>query len=509
MAFRFLLFFVLILTLNVDAQKHDNIWILGSKYHKDGDSCQYGIEISFDKEVKINRRLINQSMDAHNLSFSDLNGQLLYYTNGCSIRGFNDKIIQNGDSLNLLDDYKSFCAGFEQEPGLEQTVGYPFANASLFLPLDNGKLLYLSLETWVIPTKYPYVFSPNILSTLIDTSSNKVIYKNREVLSGKSTMSRYGLTACKHVDNKSWWVIARNNIDSVFRILLVTSDSIINKSQIIGKRYISSDLGQSAFSPNGKWFAWYSKTNGLEIMHFDRENGILSEYQNIAVNDTLIGFGGLAFSPNNRFIYVSSQADLYQFDLDSSNIEQSVVHIEHNKEAICGCGLDFPANYYQMQLGPDCKIYMSSRSSIRCLHVIKYPDRKGKECQFSEISLLLPSYNHGSLPEFPNYRINQPYPCDSTIRFMTSNLDFGSDYFFSNVFPNPAFDILNVDIELPGERNIKFDILDINGRLVLENNLSKFNSNYLFDISQLYPGIYFYILATQKGILKNGKFVKL
>ncbi len=133
-------------------------------------------------------------------------------------------------------------------------------------------------------------------------------------------MVRYGLEACRHANGKSWWVVSRNYYDSSFNVLFISEDSITYKKQYIGRKFDNNDVGQSVFSSNGEWLAWYSKTYGLELLKFDKLNGVLSEYRNFEVFDTSLGTGGIAFSLNNRFIYVSGLYDLFQFDVEATDI---------------------------------------------------------------------------------------------------------------------------------------------------------------------------------------------
>lgn len=503
MKIKFILLFIAITNLYSIAQKYDYSWILGSKYYNDGDSCFYGIELDFNNRLNIHRRVLNETINAHNNSFSDFNGNLLMYTNGCAFFNSDDKIMENGDSLNLTYDYNSFC---NSDP---EQFGIPYPNASLFLPVDDKNIMYLSLETKTDPNKLPHVFSPNILASLINIREKKVLYKNKPLLPDSFKLNRHGLVACKHNDNISWWVISRSANNSLFHILKITGDSVSYQEQIIGELYISKDLGQATFNSSGNILAWYSRTNGLEIMNFDRTTGTLSEYKKISIVDSSGGYGGVAFSPNERFLYVSTAWDLYQIDMNAKDIEQSMELIQHYNGSYCNCGsINFQALYYQMQLGPDCRIYISSHSSVLCLHVILYPDRKAKECQFVETGLKLSSYNYRSIPEFPNYRIEKTFPCDSTLRTETFNLKFGDEYQLISVYPNLIYDKLNLDIELIGENYANFELFTINGKRIINDKLSTSISHYLYDIHDLAPGIYFYQIFNKKGILDRGRLVK-
>jgi hypothetical protein len=67
------------------------------------------------------------------------------------------------------------------------------------------------------------------------------------------------------------------------------------------------------------------------------------------------------------------------------------------------------------QLAPDGRIYMSSNSGTRYLHVIEQPDSLGLACSVCQHCVELPSYNSFSIPNFPNYRLHHEVgsPCDT------------------------------------------------------------------------------------------------
>lgn len=72
-------------------------------------------------------------------------------------------------------------------------------------------------------------------------------------------------------------------------------------------------------------------------------------------------------------------------------------------------------------------------------------------------------------------------------------------------FPNPAVDQLNIELEkeLP---NNEFLIMAADGKIVKRNQINGLNEK--IDVSQLTPGIYFYLLNDEKGYSMNsGSFV--
>lgn len=84
-----------------------------------------------------------------------------------------------------------------------------------------------------------------------------------------------------------------------------------------------------------------------------------------------------------------------------------------------------------------------------------------------------------------------------------SAIDEGnSSVYHCKVYPNPATTFINIDIE--GSQTATFTIYDLQGKIVLENTLSKDSQ---VDISSLQDGIYFYTLISNEEIY-TGSIVK-
>ena len=67
------------------------------------------------------------------------------------------------------------------------------------------------------------------------------------------------------------------------------------------------------------------------------------------------------------------------------------------------------------------------------------------------------------------------------------------------VYPNPVKDVLNINV---GSHQIKnVNIYDVNGRLILENNINHHSSNVQLKIPQIKSGIYLLSIETNNGIL--------
>jgi hypothetical protein len=63
--------------------------------------------------------------------------------------------------------------------------------------------------------------------------------------------------------------------------------------------------------------------NYVELFHFDRCTGTLGNYQRIDLPE-LACEGGVAFSPNSRYVYIPSCLFVYRLDLWATDIEASL-----------------------------------------------------------------------------------------------------------------------------------------------------------------------------------------
>jgi PKD repeat protein len=111
--------------------------------------------------------------------------------------------------------------------------------------------------------------------------------------------------------------------------------------------------------------------------------------------------GGVAVSPNSRFLYVIARETIYQYDFWASDFLASrEIVAEYD-----GFVSFFPTKFNLAQLGPDGKIYINTLTTDNYLHVINHPNRKGMDCEVLQHSIKLPTLNDRSIPNFPNYRL--------------------------------------------------------------------------------------------------------
>ncbi len=293
--------------------------------------------------------------------------------------------------------------------------------------------------------------------------------------------------------------------NTLYRILLTDNgiDSIF--TQEIGLGLDPRKVSQSSFSPDGTMYARMNSEDQVTLFDFDRETGELSNFQQL-VADTMAFWTSLSFSPNSRYLYVSTTWKLWQFDLLAPDVQASKVLIdEYDGFTYFG----FPMIFFLMQLGPDCKIYMIGSNGTKYMHVINKPDEPGLACDFRQHSLELPSINNTSIPNFPNYRLGTGYPvCDSNIVY-TAGRFVPPPVQGVRVWPNPASEEVSVEInqQLLGRAPASFELFDITGRAVGQWELSVGSQAATVPLRGLANGMYFWRAVSEGRQVGNGKLI--
>jgi hypothetical protein len=407
--FSFLLLVILI-GFNLIAQKYDNIWLLGYNGQNPHPDLG-GMVVNFDSDPpNIIKELREMNFDMTNASICDENGNLLMYANNIYIANANDEPIDNGEGLNPADYTNDFANN-----------GYRLPQGAIFLPQpDHDSIFFLFHEPLEYSTPDLSIHAPKLYYSKINTNENNglgvVIEKNQTLV--EDTLALGKLTATKHANGRDWWIIVAEYDKYRFYTFLLNQNGIIDyglQNPQPDTSYGRGAIGQAVFSPNGSKYIrhqlrGFPAGHFLDIYDFDRCDGTLSNYVHIPLADTA-GIGGVAVSPNSRFLYVTSDEVVYQFDL-------TVADIENTKEVVAefdGFESPFPTQFYLAQLAPNGKIYISAPSSNNVLHVINLPNHQGTDCQFMQHGVDLPTLNNNGIPNFPNYRLGalDGSPCDT------------------------------------------------------------------------------------------------
>ncbi len=484
------------------SQKYDNVWLFG----KDSQTnpIYAGSIIDFNTippDVYYEYR--NMNFRQANTSMCDTSGNLLFYTNGSYI-------------ANALGDTIQNCYGINPGPAQEefQDHGYILDQGVLALPKPGSdSLYYLFHLDQIMPYSSPIYGSRHFYYTLIDMSKNgglgRVEQENNLIL--EDDLASGKLTAVKHANGIDWWMLVRRYDSNEYYTFLLTEDGIEEHGiQKVGEPIPThGGVGQSVFSPDGTKYVKLNLVNGVtnddyvNIYDFDRCRGQLSNHISIAYLDSA-WVGGVAISPNSRFLYVASDDYLYQYDFWADDLEAS----RDTVGVIDDWHLEgFPdwwgASFSLMQLAPDGKIYIASTPTIPYLHTIDYPDLKGDSCGVCLRCVELPTFNAFSMPNFPNYRLGaaaEPCEPDATVEVS------GKDARVS-VFPNPAEETTTVSLADGEWRSAVVVLYDVTGREVLRQALSGRNTE--IGLGGLAQGLYFWEVRRAGGFVWSGRLVRM
>ena len=453
-------------------------------------------------------------------TMSDSLGNLVFYTNGCQISNANHQLMENGDSLSITvsipdGDYffeRDCITFFDQQKNIGAYNSGEQSIVALPVPNVPNRFYLIHLLKGLNPN--PQIIAMNIalLLTEIDMVANngdgEVVKKNVPIL--EEPLASGYMTSVRHADNKRWW-INLSSYDSNEHIFILLGENGVDtiQRQTIGP-VISLDGyvgGMRVFSPDGTRMAHIDDQAKLVLYNFDRGQGQLSDPFQIALNDRTQDIGGVCFSSNNRYLYAASTDTLYQLDMEAPDIAASKTIV-----AIYDGYTDpFTLNFYQMERGPDCKIYINSTAGAQNLHVIMSPDSPGLACDVRQHYLQLPFPRERNLLNAPNYRLGTPHPtCDSTINVVSSSTEPIAPPPITDggvrVFPNPARERATVVFDLPFHGTLTLH--DAHGRELLRQTAGGL-TEYDLNLGALPGGVYFVRATTREGFVRTVRLVRM
>ena len=420
----------------------------------------------------------------------DTLGQLLFYTNNCTVQTRHHQLMENGDSLNAGSyAYDHYC---------DNNGGNALTQSIIILPLPGHPGQYELLHQYMKVVSST-VYIDRLLSSRVDMSQNnglgKVIEKNKTIAS-TSSFSKGLFTACRHANGVDWWIpLLVKGTDSLYMFLLDSTGTHLSHIQtnMPGQLFEIGLSGQAVFSPDGRYYARMEALNELDIFHFDRCRGLLYQPVHVDLNSNETEFWecGVAFSPNSRYLYANNSIYLYQFDMEAEDWAASKVLVGEYDGFVDFLSMQFK---YQ-QLGPDGRIYMCAGNEGRFLNVINQPNEAAPNCDFTQHSIELPNITGTSLPNFPNLNLGAASAgyCDSIGLVSPVKPVLPAASFPFNIVPNPA---------RTGESNVmlhqsgQLAVYDMTGRQVHNYTCTAGNTTHLLP---LHAGFYTVVFTTQSG----------
>ncbi len=500
-AMAFLLF---LFSSHLTAQKEDNVWILGGS-GGGPDSSEYRtckLEFMQDtaKGIFINE---NIAFGIFNACISSKSGDFQCFSIGERIINRVYKTMENGDNLYPNANYSDGC---------------PRQNYLLLpKPKDSTRIVHINGDTQLLDSA-PFgskIADVGIFYAEIDVTANnslgKVVLRNKKI--GNDTLSTFGYSACRHGNGRDWWILASNSHDTTifYRYLLDPTGLRRIGSQNINSTY--RGIGSSFYSPDGQWFAsfmeWGVTTpykSTFNLYKFDRCTGLLSD----RIRHDFPGGnkpGGVAFSDDSHFLYVSVWDTIYQYDLQAPDLlaSEEVVAVYDGFKDTTGKWTTF----FSMLLAPDKKIYVcTANSNTRYMHVIEHPEKKGVACSVKQHAVFLPAYNSSLIPNMPYYRLYdwKDSPCDTIGSVATEEPDAPLKNAFS-LHPNPATDHLQILFPQPTTAPAQCAIIDLGGKKWRTLAVPPGSSSFSVATGELPPGLYFVQILGENGRFETQKLV--
>lgn len=503
------LFFLMLGSILLDAQKYDYQWPMG--YNSTSiPNENFGISsLNFSSnEIGVT----NYNSDfypialPHGSSFiCDKNGELLLITNNCKVFNKNFQTIAGSEELTPGPIYDDYCG----------SGSYPTSQSSLILPdSNNDSIFYVLHKDAELSNELQAVVNKNFYFSTIKKNQDGLFFLEKKETLLSSEMLPGKVTACIHEDKERWWAYTSDYHSNTFYKYLVGGQDTIQGPfiQEIGDPLPEQNqggTGQTAFSPNAKLMAFLTSDYKVLLYDFDNESGEFSNYRIFQIDTEDEGYGrGLAFSFDSRFIYVSTVKNLYQIDLQDTTWQHIAFHDSVDE-------FSWPVGIGKMHLGPDCRIYVSPGSTTHYIHVIHQPNKKGEACEFEARALRSPTKIRHAFPNLPMYRFDGA--CDSTIQFPIVNSAEveTTEKVEIKVYPNPVKEQLTISFKNDRGKNRTFRLFDSTGRVHFESKLPAISNN--FYLKEMPEGFYFFEIweglspefTSGRVLLKSGKLVKV
>jgi hypothetical protein len=403
-----IVFMLFMFSRHLIAQKEDYVWPLGYGTFWSGENPPYGYLVVGGQMLDFGQNTPDNYLQPFPIKqtltyICNSDGYIIAFTDGCRISNSEFELMENGDNINAGETHDEFCGTFNA-----QLTSYPVWQGYMFLNDPGNDLRYYLIQSWmdwdkknVTKLKYSVIdFSDNLLG--------RVTEKDTEIFVD-TTLSPY-FSATRHANGRDWWVITPNYHTNGYHILLIDPTGIHHvQQQFVGTAAgaLTEFAGQVCFTPRGDQFIKFMPNVGLHIFEFDRCAGDLFSPLFLSFDSIPAGAGGVAISPNGRFLYVSAGYYVYQYDLWAVDVDASRVTVG----TYDGVGAPFNSAFAQAMCGPDGKIYLVSVNGNHILHVIHQPNRKGADCELELRGYRLQSLTNFQALNFPHFRLG---PMDGT-----------------------------------------------------------------------------------------------
>lgn len=363
----------------------------------------WGILFEFNDSLTIRYRAHHASFFNANTSISDSVGHLVLMSNGCYVADSAGNMLPGGHGLNIGYLFILFCL---------DNRGYTLPQSLITLPDPRRPGVYHIFHLNYFDDTWVRYLHHTAVDMQLNDGKGGVLFKNAVL--AEDSLHFGELHAVRHGNGRDWWLVSPTLNKNRYYIVLLEPGGVRVKSQDIGP-IVETNYhyrGQAVFSPDGTRYARYNALEELRLFDFDRCAGVLSNPRHIVIEEDSLrqATGGLAWSADGRYLYLSDAYMIMQLDMESSDILGGRVVVARSEPPVCFLS----SHLGVMELGPDGVIYCAPLAGQKCVHRIKHPERGGEACAVEHNSLRL-QWSYQGFPHFPNFRLGplEGSPCDT------------------------------------------------------------------------------------------------
>lgn len=428
-------------------------------------------------------------------------GKLLFVTNGMHIVDSNLLPLDNGDSLVSPYALANWDVDWNNRQG---TLILPKANRKfdVFFPFVG--------DATIDSFRVCDLFLHHVVDMNANNGAGSVVKKQEDVLHGMGHLSLLNMDAVRHANGKDWWILKLgwgmgDYFDSVYLYTwLVKEDTIegpfayyagpqFNTIQACG---LNGRMAELKFSLDGTKFAGIHGCRSFYFGNFNRCTGVIS---NLVVNnqiapdssfynwgDTTVHYdtdfvnhevySGICFSPNNKYIYISSSNGILQYEVMQPDSALAWYRVMRGADTINNWVYLKGALRYG--LDSTLLIFSELTGALDYLSAIQHPDVKGKACGYLSNAMRYPAgqaYPFISIPpNHPNWLLG----VDSSLCWPLSINQIASNKHSWSIYPNPTQNSLTVLFTSTLSTTQKMEIYNMQGQLVQQCFANKGQSKY-------------------------------
>jgi PKD repeat protein len=434
------------------AQHEYDVWYFG---------VNAGLDFKSGTPIVLTNGVINTSEGTS--SIADSSGNLLFYTDGITVKNKNHQQMQNGFGLN---------------------GGYSSSQSALIIRQPGADAVYYIFTTGDFTSEG---LSYSVVDMTLQNGLGQVILKNISLLNTGTEK----LTAVRHSNGTDYWILAHEWNNNHFNAYQFTSAGV-NSIPIVSSTGSShsgptnNSIGYMRSSHDGTRLALcVLDDNYFELFDFDKSTAVVSNpihLDGIFPND---GAYGIEFSPNDSILYGSEYQPGLVLQWDITSGDDSIINA--SRYVVATTSSDYGG---AIALASDGKIYMAEQNT-NWLGAVQNPNVYGSGCIYLDHAInLSPKYSLAGLPNIPGdwfkTEINDPLPlagfaasttfiCEKfCIDFIDSSLNdpAGWEWLFPGGNPSASSDQnpLNICYNSPGNYDVTLIITNSIGTDTLTLN---------------------------------------